>query len=77
AAIEKLKAALAETSISGIETNLDYLKTIAASEMLAGAKVKTTALRDFAFVPDVVEVLAPGAQSSIQELPGRLGLWHV
>lgn len=77
AAIEKLKAALAETSISGIETNLDYLKTIAASELLAGAKVKTTALRDFAFVPDVVEVLAPGAQSSIQELPGRLGLWHV
>ena len=41
------------------------------------AKVATTALRDFAFVPDVVEVLAPGAQSSIQELPGRLGLWHV
>ena len=26
---------------------------------------------------DVVEVLAPGAQSSLQELPGRLGLWHV
>ncbi|MBY3184403.1 urea carboxylase [Rhizobium laguerreae] len=77
AAIEKLKAALAETSISGIETNLDYLRTIAASELLASAKVATTALRDFAFVPDVVEVLAPGAQSSIQELPGRLGLWHV
>ena len=37
----------------------------------------TTALRDFAFVPDVIEVLAPGAQSSLQELPGRLGLWHV
>ena len=40
-------------------------------------KVATTALRDFAFVPDVIEVLAPGAQSSLQELPGRLGLWHV
>ncbi|MGO8112765.1 hypothetical protein AB9E26_36330, partial [Rhizobium leguminosarum] len=51
AAIEKLKAALAETSISGIETNLAYLRTIAASELLASAKVKTTALRDFAFVP--------------------------
>ena len=33
--------------------------------------------RDFAFVPDVIEVMAPGAQSSVQELPGRLGLWHV
>ncbi|PDT20251.1 urea carboxylase [Rhizobium hidalgonense] len=77
AAIEKLKAALAHTSISGIETNLDYLRTIASSELLAGGKVATTALRDFSFVPDVIEVIAPGAQSSIQELPGRLGLWHV
>ncbi len=77
AAIEKLKSALAETSISGIETNLDYLRAIAGSELLAGGKVATTALRDFSFVPDVIEVIAPGAQSSIQELPGRLGLWHV
>ncbi|ARM15875.1 MULTISPECIES: urea carboxylase [Rhizobium] len=76
-AIEKLKKALAETSISGIETNLDYLSAIAGSELLAGGKVATTALRDFSFVPDVIEVIAPGAQSSIQELPGRLGLWHV
>ena len=76
-AIEKLKAALANTSISGIETNLDYLRAIAASELLASAKVATTALRDFAFIPDIIEVLAAGAQSSLQELPGRLGLWNV
>ena len=62
AAIEKLKSALAETSISGIETNLDYLRAIAGSELLAGGKVATTALRDFSFVPDVIEVIAPGAQ---------------
>lgn len=77
AAIDKLQLVLAETSIAGIETNLDYLRAIAASDLLASGKVATTALRDFAFVPDIVEVLAPGAQSSIQELPGRLGLWHV
>jgi urea carboxylase len=76
-AIEKLKAALANTSISGIETNLDYLRAIASSELLASGKVATTALRDFAFIPDIIEVLAPGAQSSLQELPGRLGLWNV
>lgn len=77
AAIEKLRAALAETSICGIETNLDYLRAIAASDLLASGKVATTALRSFAFTPDVIEVIAPGAQSSAQELPGRLGLWHV
>lgn len=77
AAIARLRAALAETSISGIETNLDYLRAIAGSELLASGKVATTALRSFAFTPDVVEVIVPGAQSSLQELPGRLGLWHV
>jgi urea carboxylase len=77
AAIAKLRAALEQTSISGIETNLDYLRSIAGSELLSSGKVATTALRDFTFVPDIIEVLAPGAQSSLQELPGRLGLWHV
>jgi urea carboxylase len=76
-AIANLRAALKATSIAGIETNLAYLRAIAASDLLASGKVATTALRDFAFTPDVVEVLAPGAQSSLQELPGRLGLWHV
>ncbi|RCW78998.1 urea carboxylase [Phyllobacterium bourgognense] len=76
-AIEKLKTALANTSISGIETNLDYLRAIASSELLASGKAATTALRDFAFIPDIIEVLTPGAQSSLQELPGRLGLWNV
>ncbi len=76
-AIAALSAALEETSLAGIETNLEYLKAIAASELFRSGDVATTALKDFAFVPDVVEVIAPGAQSSLQELPGRLGLWHV
>ncbi|MFG1269722.1 urea carboxylase [Xanthobacter sp. DSM 14520] len=77
AAIAALNAALAETSICGIETNLQYLRAIAESDLLASAKVATTALKDFAFRPESVEVLVPGAQSSLQELPGRLHLWHV
>lgn len=42
---------------------------------LARSRRGDEALKDFG--PDVVEVIAPGAQSSLQELPGRLGLWHV
>ncbi|MCY1667203.1 5-oxoprolinase/urea amidolyase family protein [Rhizobium sp. SL86] len=76
-AIAALSSALEETSLAGIETNLDYLKAIAASDLFQSGDVATTALKDFEFVPDVVEVIAPGAQSSLQELPGRLGLWHV
>lgn len=76
-AIAALSSALEETSLAGIETNLEYLKAIAVSDLFRSGDVATTALKDFAFVPDVVEVIAPGAQSSLQELPGRLGLWHV
>jgi urea carboxylase len=77
AAIAALSDALKNTHLSGIETNLEYLKAIAASDLFQSGDVATTALKDFDFVPDVVEVIAPGAQSSLQELPGRLGLWHV
>jgi len=77
AAIVALSSALGKTSLAGIETNLEYLKAIAASDLFRSGDVATTALKDFDFVPDVVEVIAPGAQSSLQELPGRLGLWHV
>jgi urea carboxylase len=76
-AIAALSSALEETSLAGIETNLEYLKAIAASDLFRSGDVATTALKDFEFIPDVVEVIAPGAQSSLQELPGRLGFWHV
>ncbi|HBF32765.1 urea carboxylase [Rhizobium sp.] len=76
-AIKALSEALDGTSLWGIETNLDYLKAIATSDLLIEGDVATTALKDFHFTPDAVEVVAPGAQSSLQELPGRLGLWHV
>jgi urea carboxylase len=77
AAIAALQRALAASRMAGIATNLDYLSAIAASDMFAAGDVTTAALGRFAFAPKGIEVLAPGAQSSLQELPGRLGLWHV
>ncbi|WP_417308560.1 urea carboxylase [Devosia sp.] len=76
-AITALQQALTDSTVAGIETNLGYLRAIAASDLLASGKVATTALRDFAFVADSIDVLLPGAQSSLQDLPGRLHLWHV
>ncbi len=77
AAIAALRAALDATEVAGIETNLGYLRAIAASGMLASGAVSTTVLQRLSHDPACVEVIAPGAQSSLQELPGRLGLWHV
>ena len=76
-ALAKLRAALAATRISGIETNLGYLRAIAASDIFARGEVATSVLGEFAFAPRSADVLFPGAQSTIQELPGRLGLWDV
>jgi urea carboxylase len=76
-AIARLRTALAATRVYGIETNLDYLSAIAASDMLAQGRVATRALAEFPYRPHTVEVLAPGAQSSLQDWPGRLGYWDV
>jgi urea carboxylase len=77
AAIAALQQALAASRVAGIATNLDYLSAIASSEMFTAGDVTTSALNSFDFKPKGIEVLSPGAQSSLQELPGRLGLWHV
>ncbi|MDF2119565.1 urea carboxylase [Roseiarcaceae bacterium H3SJ34-1] len=77
AAIAKLETALDATTIAGIETNLGYLRTIAGSDAFRSGRVATNVLANFAFAPRTLDVLAAGAQSTIQELPGRIGLWDV
>lgn len=77
AAIDKLSDALAASRVAGIETNLSYLSAIIRSDIFRQGKVATSVLKDFAFSPATVEVLAPGAQTSIQDWPGRLGYWDV
>jgi len=76
-ALAKLRAALDATRVAGIETNLAYLRAVAASDIFTRGEVATNVLPHFAFAPDTLDVLSPGAQSTIQELPGRLGLWDV
>jgi len=76
-AIARLTKALDETVVAGIETNLHYLRAIAASEVFRSGQVATSVLGDFSFQPRSIDVVAPGAQSGVQELPGRLHLWHV
>lgn len=76
-ALVKLGKALADTSIAGIETNLDYLRQLAADPLFTGGSMTTRALEGFAYAPRTVEVLAAGTQTTIQDYPGRVGYWHV
>ncbi|WP_028009093.1 urea carboxylase [Solimonas flava] len=77
AAIAQLGAALAQTRVYGIETNLDYLRQVVAGAAFTSGAVATRVLKDFVYRARSIEVLAPGAQSSLQDAPGRLGYWDV
>ncbi|PPD44088.1 MAG: urea carboxylase [Methylocystis sp.] len=76
-AIAKMQAALAATRLHGFETNLDYLGAVTASPEFVTGEVSTGLLKTFPFTPRAIEVIAPGAQTSVQDWPGRLGLWNV
>ncbi len=76
-ALARMADALCETSIFGIETNLGYVASVIDDERFLSGEMTTGTLAAFAYSPETVEVLKPGVRSSLQELPGRLGFWHV
>jgi urea carboxylase len=76
-ALGKLREALAATRIAGIETNLDYLRELAADPIFVAGAMTTRALEGFAYAPRTIEVLQAGTQTTIQDHPGRIGYWHV
>jgi urea carboxylase len=76
-ALQKLRAALAETRLHGIASNLDYLRQVVADERFAQGNVWTRLLDTFEYQARVIEVLEPGTYSSMQDFPGRLGYWDI
>ena len=75
-AIAKLKAALSQTSLAGIETNLDYLRRSRLPSFASG-KVTTTPFATSFSCRTSWRSCRRRAHDQSQELPGRLGLWHV
>jgi len=76
-AVARLKGALAETRVAGIECNLEYLRQVISSEEFAAGDIHTKWLATFPYRPATIDVLEPGTQSSIQDYPGRTGYWSV
>lgn len=77
AAIEKLKTVLADTRLNGISTNLDYALNVVSDQRFETMQIWTRMLDDFNYVPNVIEVIQAGTQSSIQDYPGRVGYWDI
>ncbi|ODQ68343.1 urea amidolyase [Nadsonia fulvescens var. elongata DSM 6958] len=76
-ALSKMLKALNETSIYGVVTNVDYLRSIVASEMFTTAQVSTAVLNNYEYMPNAIEIQSPGSYTTIQDYPGRIGLWHI
>jgi urea carboxylase len=76
-ALERLRTALAECRIDGIETNLEYLRQVCASPAFTEGGISTAFLREFDYRRHAIDVVGPGTQTTIQDYPGRIGYWHV
>jgi urea carboxylase len=76
-AIAKLRDGIAASDVSGIETNADYCYEILDLPDFTAGTMTTRSLGAFNYAPRTAAVLDPGALSSLQSLPGRLGYWEV
>lgn len=77
AAIAAMQSALAQSRIDGIETNLRWLRDVLADEEFAAGEVHTKLLAGVEYAPDSFRVISGGTATSVQDFPGRQGLWHV
>ena len=76
-ALQKLKDALNETKVYGCVTNINYLRSIADSAMFKEVNLCTSLLNTYQYDHSCFEIISPGAQTSIQDYPGRKGYWRI
>jgi urea carboxylase len=76
-ALAKLDRSLHHCRLSGIETNLAYLRQVAADPAFIAGAVTTAFLSSVQYGRQAIDVITPGTQTAIQDYPGRLGYWHV
>ncbi len=77
AAVTALQAALDDTRLSGIETNLAWLRDVVRSPDFVAGDVSTRSLESVEHHPLSVAVRSGGTATTVQDYPGRTGLWDV
>ncbi|MFI1991816.1 5-oxoprolinase/urea amidolyase family protein [Actinoplanes sp. NPDC020271] len=76
-AFVKLHDALKETSVAGIETNLGLLRAALQAPAVRSATHSTATLADVHDEEPRIVVERPGTMTTVQDWPGRVGLWEV
>ncbi|SHM46410.1 urea carboxylase [Actinacidiphila paucisporea] len=76
-ALDRLADALAETRVDGIETNLGLLRAALTDPDLRAATHSTATLDAVSDGSRRIDVVRAGTMTTVQDWPGRTGLWHV
>ncbi|WP_174297053.1 urea carboxylase, partial [Sphingomonas bacterium] len=77
AAVTAMQAALDDTRLAGIETNLRWLRDVARSADFVSGDVSTRSLDRVEHRPRSISVQSSGTLTTVQDYPGRVGLWSV
>ncbi|KAM0499548.1 hypothetical protein ACHAP8_005705 [Fusarium lateritium] len=76
-ATDNMLKGLAATRVEGVQTNLEYLCQVVSSSMFRSGQYTTKSLDTFWYRSSSLEVLEPGALTTIQDYPGRTGYWNI
>ena len=76
-ALDRLDAALADSRVDGIETNLGLLRAATAAPAVRAAVHTTATLAGIIDPLPRIEVVRAGTLTTVQDWPGRTGYWHV
>ena len=77
AAVAAMQAALDDTRLAGIETNLRWLRDVVRSGDFVSGDVSTRSLEGVVHNPRSISVRSAGTLTTVQDYPGRIGLWDV
>lgn len=76
-ALTTMRTALDECRIDGIETNLRWLRSVLENPEFRSGDVSTKLLNNIEHKPRSIRVISGGTSTTVQDWPGRLGLWSV
>ncbi|MEA1081092.1 urea carboxylase [Marinobacter qingdaonensis] len=77
AARQRLIAALDDSQLYGIETNLTYVRQVLGDQRFTEGRLTTRSLNKFDYQPATVDVISGGTLTTIQDYPGRVGYWEI
>ena len=76
-AIQRMIHVFSTMELSGFSTNRSYLLQLCKSDLFQNGETTTSFCSSFHYTAPAIEVLNPGMYSSLQDWPGRLGLWSI